>query len=251
MQRHDGAHTTDGAFSTLSLSIFSSQSPALHAIQRVHVTHAQQPDVEMPQHYVCFAYDAMPILLPAIRNQRQRLGMSLLQTICNLLKAVPRVCGWEPTARQPPVELEDLKGQPKLLVHMLKEFAKRKTSCNSSVPTWETSAMLPRWPLCLTSSTLGCAQWVCHPTRVQMGFTRRYRDVCARHARARHGAIFTNIYKNNLWGTEGSGSGSGSTEAAASGASRTVCVLMAFHLNAMIDAPWRMAANASAQPSRA
>ena len=49
---------------------------------------------------------------------------------------------------------------------------------------------------------------------------------------------FTNIYKNNLWGTEGSGSGSGSTEAAASGASRIVFhVLMAFHLNAMIDAP--------------
>ena len=153
-------------FSTLELiSIFSSQSPALHAILNEFTLRTRNNlTFEMPQHYVCFAYDAMPILLPAIRNQRQRLGMSLLQTstpICNLLKAVPRVCGWSPLQGSLRLELEDLKGQPKLLVHMLKEFAKRKTLVQFKRPYLGNQRYAAKMAFVFDTSTLGCAQWVC------------------------------------------------------------------------------------------
>jgi len=83
----------------------------------------------MPAQYVAFAYDAMAVLLPAIRNRRERAGVTMLQTttpISQLLKAVPQVREWSPIQGSLKLELEDLKNQPKMLVQLLKEFARRK-----------------------------------------------------------------------------------------------------------------------------
>lgn len=119
-------------FSTLELlSIFSSQSPALRVIMNDFTVRTRSNlTFHMPAQYVAFAYDAMAILLPAIRNRRELAGVTLLQTttpICQLLWALPCVRVWSPLKGSLKLELDDLKGQPKMLEQLLREFARRKT----------------------------------------------------------------------------------------------------------------------------
>lgn len=118
-------------FSTLELlSIFSPQSPALRVIMNDFTTRTRSNlTFHMPEHYVAFAYDAMAVLLPALRNRRESVGITMLQTttpICQLLKAMPKVRAWSPLQGALRLELDDLKGQPKMLLKLLKEFASRK-----------------------------------------------------------------------------------------------------------------------------
>jgi hypothetical protein len=118
-------------FSTVELmSIFSPQSPALRVIMGEFTLRTRgNLTFQMPAQYVAFAYDTLAILLPTIRARRERAGVGALQTstpIQQLLNALPQVRAWSPIHGQLKLEVEDLKGQPKVLTELLKEFARRK-----------------------------------------------------------------------------------------------------------------------------
>lgn len=117
-------------FSLLELySIFSPQSPALRSIMgeftrrtRDHLTFS------LPPQYVAFAYDAMAILLPIIRNRREHAGISWLRAsnpLYDLLNMVPRVRTWTPLEGSLRLELDDLKDMPKTTRILLEELSKR------------------------------------------------------------------------------------------------------------------------------
>ena len=119
-------------FSTMELlSLFSPQSPALRVIMHEFTERTRSNlTFQMPTQYVAFAYDAMAILLPAIRARRERAGVGVLQTttpIQQLLVGLPRVRTWSPLQGSLWLELDDLRRQPKILTRLLKEFARRKT----------------------------------------------------------------------------------------------------------------------------
>ena len=144
----------------------------------------------------------------------------------------------EPTARQPPVGVGGSQGQPKLLVHMLKEFAKRKTLVQFKRPYLGNQRYAARWPLCLTLLN----SWMCSVGLSSDARANRVHaplgTLCARHARARHGAIFYKHLQKQPLGHRGVGIRKWVHRGGCFGASRIVFhVLMAFHLNAMIDAP--------------
>ena len=119
-------------FSTVELlSIFSPQSPALRVIMDEFTTRTRENlTFQMPVQYTAFAYDTLAILLPAIRARRERAGVGITHTstpIQHLLRKLPQVRTWSPLRGQLQLELEDLKGQPRMLSELLKEFARRRT----------------------------------------------------------------------------------------------------------------------------
>lgn len=117
-------------FSTLELlSIFNPQSPALRCIMTEFTKRTRKNlAFVMPAQYIAFAYDAMALLLPVIRQRRERAGLALTQRqnpICTLLRHIPRVREWSPINGKLHLDLNDVKCAPAVLVHVLKLLAEQ------------------------------------------------------------------------------------------------------------------------------
>jgi hypothetical protein len=91
----------------------------------------------MPAEYVGFAQDAMPIIFRALKNRRDSLGITPLQTVNPLqqfLALLPKAQNWTPLGGRLELDHKDLEYAPDLLVRMLKEMASMGILCEYKRP---------------------------------------------------------------------------------------------------------------------
>ena len=97
----------------------------------------KQLTFKMPDEYVGFAQDAMPIIFKALQNRRSSLGITALQTVSpiqQLLNLMPKVRAWNPLGGRLELYQKDLENAPDLLVMMLKEMSSRRILCEYKRP---------------------------------------------------------------------------------------------------------------------
>ena len=97
----------------------------------------KQLTFHMPEEYVGFAQDAMPIVFKALQNRRNSLGVTALQTmspIQQLLNLMPKVRAWNPLGGRLELDHKDLENAPDLLVMMLRELSSRRILCEHKRP---------------------------------------------------------------------------------------------------------------------
>jgi hypothetical protein len=106
-------------------------APKLTALTKKQLT------FKIPEEYVGFAQDAMPIIFKALQNRRNSLGIKGLQTVSpiqQLLCLMPKVRAWNPVGGRLELDHKDLEHAPDLLVMMLKEMSSRGVLCEYKRP---------------------------------------------------------------------------------------------------------------------
>jgi len=86
----------------------------------------------MPEEYVGFAQDVMPILFRALQNRRNSIGVMPLQNaspLQQLLALIPKVRLWNPLLGSLQLDQHDLEHIPDSLSMILKELSDRKILC--------------------------------------------------------------------------------------------------------------------------
>lgn len=92
---------------------------------------------KMPEEYIGFAQDAMPIIVRALRNRRDCIGATALQSpsaLQQLLTLIPKVRLWNPLLGGLQLDQHDLEHIPDSLSMMLKELSDRKILCQYKRP---------------------------------------------------------------------------------------------------------------------
>ena len=97
----------------------------------------RQLTFKLPEQYTGFAQDAMPIIFKALKNRRDSLGLTALQTASPIqlfLNLLPKVRAWNPLCGHLELDHKDLENAPDLLVKMLKEMSERGILCQYKRP---------------------------------------------------------------------------------------------------------------------
>lgn len=92
---------------------------------------------KLPDEYVGFCQDMMPIIMRALRNRRDCIGVTALQSpspLQQLLSLVPKVRLWNPLLGALHLDQHDLEFIPDSLSMMLKELSDRKILCQYKRP---------------------------------------------------------------------------------------------------------------------
>ena len=110
---------------------WSSIAPSLTAKTLKHLS------FKLPDEYVGFCQDMMPIIMRALRNRRDCIGVTALQSpspLQQLLSLVPKVRLWNPLLGALHLDQHDLEFIPDSLSMMLKELSDRKILCQYKRP---------------------------------------------------------------------------------------------------------------------